>query len=94
MAGFLDISPGTGAAIWDIYEFSEGLVYDMHHTDTVDFDVLVDGGMTLVPDRDELELTPGDGVLLRGDRHGWRAGMQGCRMLFTLLGSSETPSTH
>lgn len=89
-AGLLDISPGAGAAMWRIYELPEGLVYDMHQTDTVDFDVLVEGTITLVLDRDEVELAPGDGVLLRGDRHGWRAGTQGCRMLFALLGSGET----
>jgi len=93
VAGFLDLSPGAEAAMWRIYELPPGLVYDMHHTDTVDFDVLVDGEMTLVLDCDEIELAPGDGVLLRGDRHGWRAGNEGCRMLFALLGSSETTST-
>jgi mannose-6-phosphate isomerase-like protein (cupin superfamily) len=87
--GFLDLSPGPGAAMWRIYELPPGLVYEMHHTDTVDFDVLVDGSMTLVLDRDEVDLAPGDGVLLRGDRHSWRAGNEGARMLFALLGSSR-----
>jgi hypothetical protein len=63
--GFLALSPGVGAAMWRIYELAPGLVYDIHHTDTVHFDVLVDGSMTLVLDRDEVELAPGDGVLLR-----------------------------
>lgn len=89
--GFLDLSPGAGAAIWRIYEFPPSHAYEMHHTDTVDFDVLVDGAMTLVLDHQEIELTPGDGVLLRGDRHGWRAGDAGCRMVFALLGSSQDP---
>lgn len=84
--GFLDLSPGPGAAMWRIYEFPPGLAYDMHHTDTVDFDVVVDGAMTLVLDRDEIELCPGDAVHLAGDRHGWRAGTEGCRMLVALLG--------
>jgi hypothetical protein len=86
--GFLDLSPGAGAAMWRIYELPPHLVYEMHHTDTVDFDVLVDGSMTLVLDRGEVELAPGDGVLLNGDRHGWRAGGEGARMLFALLGST------
>jgi hypothetical protein len=91
-SGFLDLSPGPGAAMWRIYELPPGLVYEMHHTDTVDFDVLVDGSMTLVLDREEVELAPGDGVLLNGDRHSWRAGDNGCRMLFALLGSSRPSS--
>ncbi len=90
--GFLDISPGVGAAIWRIYEFSPGLVFDMHHTETVDFDVLVDGSMTLLLDHDEVGLAPGDGVLLRGDRHGWRAGVEGCRVLFALFGANSEAS--
>lgn len=63
----------------------------MHHTDTVDFDVVVGGLMTSVLDRDEIVLHPGDGVLLRGDRHSWRAGREGCRMLFALLGAADEP---
>src|SRR5271156_3285909 len=44
---FLDLSPGLGAAKWRIFEFSPGLVYDMHQTATLDFDVVIDGSITL-----------------------------------------------
>lgn len=88
---FVDLSPGAGAAKWRIYDLPPNLVYEMHHTDTVDFDVVVEGSMTLVLDRDEVILQPGDGVLLAGDRHSRRAGSRGCRMLFALPGTPETP---
>lgn len=89
---FLDISPGAGAALWRIFEFPPGLTYDMHHTDTVDFDVVIEGSMSLELDRDTVELGPGDAVLLRGDRHAWRAGPDGCRMLIALLGVVHSSS--
>lgn len=88
---FVDLSPGAGAAKWRIYDLPSNLVYEMHHTDTVDFDVVADGSMTLVLDRDEVIPQPGDGVLLAGDRHSRRAGSRGCRILFALLGTPETP---
>lgn len=77
--------------MWRVYDLPPDLVYEMHHTDTVDFDVVVGGLMTSVLDRDEIVLHPGDGVLLRGDRHSWRAGREGCRMLFALLGAADEP---
>jgi quercetin dioxygenase-like cupin family protein len=86
-AEFLDLSPGLGAARWRIFEFSPGLVYGMHQTATVDFDVVIDGSVTLGLDHQEIQLGPGDGVLLRGDRHSWQAGPQGCRMLISLIGA-------
>jgi quercetin dioxygenase-like cupin family protein len=85
---FLDLSPGVGAARWRIFEFSPGLVYDMHRTATVDFDVVIDGSVTLGLDHQKVQLGPGDGALLRGDRHSWQAGPQGCRMLIALLGAA------
>jgi quercetin dioxygenase-like cupin family protein len=88
---FLDMSPGFGAAMWRVFEFSPGLVYDMHQTATLDFDVVIDGSITLGLDRQEVLLGPGDGVLLRGDRHSWRAGAQGCRMLIALIGAENSP---
>jgi quercetin dioxygenase-like cupin family protein len=86
---FLDMSPGSGAARWRIFEFRPDVLHDMHHTDTVDFDVVVDGSITLGLDRGEVELSAGDAVLLRGNRHSWRAGTKGCRMLIALLGAGE-----
>jgi hypothetical protein len=41
----------------------------------------------------EVHLGPGDGVLLRGDRHSWRAGPQGCRMLIALIGAENSPGS-
>jgi quercetin dioxygenase-like cupin family protein len=90
---FLDMSPGFGAAMWRVFEFSPGLVYDMHRTATLDFDVVIDGSIALGLDRQEVHLGPGDGVLLRGDRHSWRAGAQGCRMLIALIGAENSPKS-
>lgn len=88
-SGFMDLSPGPGAALWRVFEFPPGSFYDMHHTQTVDLDVVVDGSVVLGLDEGDVELLPGDCVLIRGDRHSWRAGGNGCRMLFALLGTES-----
>ena len=88
----MDIAPAPGEARWRVYDFPPGLGYGLHHTRSVDLDVVIDGSMTLVLDEAEIELHPGDGVLVRGDGHGWRAGERGCRMLIALLGATERPA--
>jgi quercetin dioxygenase-like cupin family protein len=85
---FMDIAPAPGAAMWRVFDFGPGVVFEAHHTNSIDFDVVLEGEMTLELDQGELLLVPGDCVLLRGDSHTWKAGEQGCRMLFALLGTS------
>ena len=44
----------------------------MHATDTVDYIVMMQGRVTLVLEAGEVALGPGDLVVDRGVRHGWR----------------------
>lgn len=60
---FAEISPDPGCAVWRIFEFPPNQLYDMHYTETIDFDVVVDGSITLGLDAEEVDLLPGDGVL-------------------------------
>jgi len=84
---FMDIAPSLGGAMWRVFDFSPGLVYDMHYTASIDFDVVIEGGITLGLDHGDIELVPGDCVLIRGDSHSWAAGEKGCRMLTAILGA-------
>lgn len=82
----LELAPPAGCALWRVFDFSPGVLFDKHHTQSIDFDVVVDGRITLGTDEEDLDLTAGDCVLIQGDSHSWRAGPDGCRMLIAILG--------
>lgn len=68
----------------------------MHHTETVDYGVVIEGELTLVLEEVEVPLKTGSVVVQRGTNHAWanRSG-QTCRMLFVLVDGSyeETLAT-
>jgi mannose-6-phosphate isomerase-like protein (cupin superfamily) len=74
--------PGTAG--WSARRQAPGEVLGMHYTATIDFGVIVIGSTALVLDRGEVELGPGDCVVIDGVPHAWRAGAEGC-LLHTLL---------
>ena len=60
----------------------------MHTTDTVDYDIIISGELTLeVDDGQEVALKPGDIVIQNGTRHRWRnTGTKPCVMYSVLVG--------
>jgi hypothetical protein len=70
----------VGAALDEINEKLPGMMDvmepgapGMHTTDTVDFDVVIDGEVWLeLDDGKEVRLTPGSCVVQNGTRHAWR----------------------
>ena len=64
----------------------------MHRTETVDYGVVIEGELTLVLDRGEVQLQPGSVVVQRGTNHAWanRSGRP-CRMLFVLVDGAYEP---
>jgi hypothetical protein len=60
----------------------------MHTTDSVDYDVLIDGEMHLeLDDGKSVQLAPGDLVVQNGTRHAWRnRSDKPATMLFVLVG--------
>jgi len=58
----------------------------MHRTQTVDYGIVLDGELTLVVDRGETTIRPGDIVIQRGTNHAWsnRSG-KNCRVAFVLV---------
>jgi mannose-6-phosphate isomerase-like protein (cupin superfamily) len=64
----------------------------MHRTETVDYGVVIEGELTLVLDRGEVQLKPGSVVVQRGTNHAWanRSGRP-CRMLFVLVDGQYEP---
>jgi quercetin dioxygenase-like cupin family protein len=75
-----------GATRWRMVVHGPNRVAPMHRTNTVDYDLLVDGELVLVLDEGEVNLVPGDCVILPGARHGWRAGPRGARLMVFMLG--------
>jgi mannose-6-phosphate isomerase-like protein (cupin superfamily) len=61
----------------------------MHTTDTIDFEVVVDGEVWLELDNGvEVHLKPGDTVVQNGTRHAWRNhGDKPCRLAVFLIGA-------
>ncbi len=48
-----------------------------HRTDTLDYDIVLSGHVTLVLEDGEVELGAGDSVVIPGVVHGWRTGAEG-----------------
>ena len=64
----------------------------MHRTESVDYGVVLEGELTLVLDKGEVDLRPGHVVVQRGTNHAWanRSGKM-CRMLFVLIDGAFAP---
>jgi mannose-6-phosphate isomerase-like protein (cupin superfamily) len=82
MAEFGAGLPGLGA-------YMEPDAPGMHTTDTVDFEVVLDGEVWLELDNGvEVHLKPGDTVVQNGTRHAWRNhGDKPCRLAVVLIGA-------
>src|SRR5262249_54995948 len=55
----LDLVVAPGAIRWTAIEYPPGAEFSMHHTDTVDFDVVVSGSVDLILDDGEHPLAAG-----------------------------------
>lgn len=63
----------------------------MHRTKTVDYGIVIEGEITLVLDKGETTIYPGDIVIQNGTNHAWanRSG-KNCRMVFILIDGEFT----
>ena len=87
-ADLLDLAVPPGAIRWTVIEYAPGAEFSMHHTDTVDFDVVLSGSVDLVLDDGAHPLAVGDSAVVTGADHAWRAGPQGCRLSVATIGAS------
>lgn len=86
-AGSYDLGLGRGGLQWQIVEHQPNMVAPMHHTDTIDFDLILEGSVELGLDDGMHPLEPGDCVVVTGVDHSWRAGPAGCRLSVTSIGT-------
>ena len=82
----LGVAPGT--MDWKVIDYAPGMEFPMHHTDTVDFDIVLSGSVELILDDGGHPLAPGDSVVVTGVDHAWRAGPQGYRLSVISIGVS------
>ena len=89
-ADAFDLGVAVGAMDWKVLDYAPGMEFSMHHTDTVDFDMVVSGSIELILDDGGHPLVAGDSVVVTGIDHAWRAGAQGCRISIISIGVSPT----
>jgi quercetin dioxygenase-like cupin family protein len=75
-------------ARWFVVEYQPNIELPVHHTDTLDFDVVLAGSVELTLDDGPHSLEAGDCVVVTGVDHGWRAGPEGCRLSVLALGTA------
>jgi quercetin dioxygenase-like cupin family protein len=83
----MDVGVPPGTICWLLMDYAAGERQGMHHTDTVDLDLVLEGSIELILDDGAHPLVAGDGVVVNGIDHGWHAGPEGARMSVTFLGS-------
>jgi quercetin dioxygenase-like cupin family protein len=86
-AELVDLAAAPGVARWSFVYFPPGATTPFHHTDSVDFDVVLEGSVDLLLDDGAHRLGPGDGVVMKGVDHGWETHEEGCHMSVVVIGS-------
>ena len=86
-AATVDLEIAPGMARWMLVQFQPGQRTLMHHTDTIDFDTIVSGGVDILLDDGPHHLGPGDCVVVGGVDHAWLAGPEGCTSSVVVIGT-------
>ena len=84
----VDLGLRAGQCSLAVWRFEPGAEVGMHQTDSLDFDVVLEGAIDLILDDGAHPLSPGDAVVMTGVDHSWLAGAQGCILIATSVGSS------
>jgi quercetin dioxygenase-like cupin family protein len=86
-ADLIDQQLAPGRIRWMLVEYGPGAQTPVHHTDTLDFETVLDGSVELILDDGAHLLEVGDMVVVAGIDHWWKAGPRGCRLSVILIGS-------
>lgn|SRR5487761_537875 len=78
--------PGIrGGAAWRAVRYAPHGATDMHRTPTVDYDLVLEGTLTLELESGEVGLAAGDMVVMNGVAHRWKAGSDGCLLTALMI---------
>lgn len=82
-----DVECPPGATRFRIARYGPHLFAPLHRTNTLDYDVVLAGSITLLlEDGSEVAMGPGDAVVIPGIVHGWRTGDEGCTKVVVMTG--------
>ena len=84
---YQDLGVAPGSVRWQVMRFGPEFTMGMHHTDTLDFDMVLEGNVEIVLDDGSHRLGAGDCVVVTGVDHAWKAGPDGFVMSVTLIGT-------
>ena len=76
----------SGATCWAIFAFDPGLSTPFHHTATLDYDIVLEGEVTLGLEQGDILLRAGDCVVIPAVMHSWRTESKGCTISVTYCG--------
>lgn len=76
----------VGEVSWRVVHHPANAHIGLHRTDTVDCDIVLEGGLELELEDGRITLVPGDLVVIPGLAHGWHAGPNGCTVSAVLVG--------
>ena len=72
-----DVGIPQAGTKWLIVKWQPNIDAFFHRTDTLDYDIVLSGQVTLVLEEGEVELHAGDSVVIPGVTHSWRSGPDG-----------------
>jgi quercetin dioxygenase-like cupin family protein len=84
---FVDLDVPAGVVRWLVVRYEPGATTQMHHTDSIDLDTVVQGTVQLVLDDGDHELGPGDCVVVTGVGHAWHVGSEELVMIVCNIGT-------
>ena len=71
----LEVMPdrgGTALRVVEVAPAQPGAAVELHESPTTDYNIVIRGEIWAVSDTGEVLLRPGDVIVQRGGRHGWR----------------------
>jgi hypothetical protein len=83
----VDLQVPPGVTRLAVARWASDFAYGMHHTDTIDFDTILEGSATLVLDDGRHLLERGDVAVVTGVDHAWEAGPEGTTISFVFVGT-------
>jgi quercetin dioxygenase-like cupin family protein len=86
-ADYLETGVEPGHVRWQVVDYAPSQVYPMHHTDTVDLDLVLAGSVELTLDDGVHILQAGDGAVINGVDHAWAGGPEGARLSVMFVGT-------
>jgi quercetin dioxygenase-like cupin family protein len=83
---WLDIDLPAAATRWAVFSFEAGLSTPFHHTATLDYDIVLEGEITLALEEGDVVLQAGDSAVIPAAMHAWKTGEKGCTISVVYFG--------